>query len=77
MLGNLGSVKTQMSSWLGSGIPGLRKGETAPAEPAEGHENPVHDVESPASEKSVKGSPVEKDDDDSRYLYETITHTFD
>lgn len=65
MLGNLGSVKTQMSSWLGSGIPGLRKGETAPAEPAEGHENPAQDVESPASEKSVKGSPIEKDDDDS------------
>ncbi|XP_069695989.1 synapse-associated protein 1 isoform X2 [Periplaneta americana] len=64
----LSSVKSQMTGWL-SGVPGLRKGDDTTAEnqdmPAAG-EGKI-DVESPASEKSVKGSPVEqqKEDDDS------------
>ncbi|XP_069695992.1 synapse-associated protein of 47 kDa isoform X5 [Periplaneta americana] len=66
----LSSVKSQMTGWL-SGVPGLRKGDDTTAEnqdmPAAG-EGKI-DVESPASEKSVKGSPVEqqKEDDDSRW----------
>lgn len=64
MLGNLGNVKSQMSGWLSGGIPGLRKSETPSGEATESLENAAQGVESPASEKSVKGSPVEKEDDD-------------
>jgi len=51
------------------GVPGLRKGDEPAAEnqdmSAAGEVKP--EVESPASEKSVKGSPGEqKEDDDSR-----------
>jgi len=61
MLGNIGhlggSVKTQMSSWLGGGIPGLRKTEggeaTAPEEPV------------PAPLTPTDGKLDEKDDDNS------------
>uniref|UniRef100_A0A1B6G4E8 BSD domain-containing protein n=1 Tax=Cuerna arida TaxID=1464854 RepID=A0A1B6G4E8_9HEMI len=64
MLGNLGSVKTQMTSWLGSAsIPSFRKGDGT-ADGSEALDNPPLGVESPASEKSVKGSPMEKDEDD-------------
>lgn len=60
----LGNVKSQMSSWLGSAnIPGLgKKDETVP-ENAE-----KLDDSSPLSEKSIKGSPTEKDDDNSRWV---------
>lgn len=59
----LSSVKNQMSGWLSMGVPGLRKGDEPPAE---GQETGKPEAESPASEKSVKGSPVEqKEDDDS------------
>ncbi|XP_054270717.1 synapse-associated protein of 47 kDa-like isoform X4 [Macrosteles quadrilineatus] len=81
MLGNLGSVKNQMSSWLGSAsIPSMPSMPSMPAMPAmptmpfrksdgttegsEGLDNPGASVESPASEKSVKGSPTEKEEDD-------------
>uniref|UniRef100_A0A1B6KKR3 BSD domain-containing protein n=1 Tax=Graphocephala atropunctata TaxID=36148 RepID=A0A1B6KKR3_9HEMI len=64
MLGNLGSVKTQMTSWLGSAsIPSFRKGDGT-TDGSETIDNPPLGVESPASEKSVKGSPMEKDEDD-------------
>jgi hypothetical protein len=60
----LSSVKNQMSGWLSMGVPGLRKGDELPAEI---QDTGKPEAESPASEKSVKGSPVEqKDDDDSR-----------
>lgn len=64
----LSSVKSQMTGWLSMGVPGLRKGDESAAEnqdtSAIGEGKP--EVESPASEKSVKGSPIEqKDDDDS------------
>lgn len=60
----LSSVKSQMSGWLSMGVPGLRKGDEPPTE---GQETGKPEAESPASEKSVKGSPVEqKEDDDSR-----------
>jgi hypothetical protein len=53
-----------MSGWLSMGVPGLRKGDEPPAE---GQDTGKPEAESPASEKSVKGSPVEqKEDDDSR-----------
>uniref|UniRef100_A0A1B6CPZ5 BSD domain-containing protein n=1 Tax=Clastoptera arizonana TaxID=38151 RepID=A0A1B6CPZ5_9HEMI len=65
MLGNLGSVKSQMSGWLSGGIPGLRKTDTPGAEGTEGVDV-AQGVESPASQQSVKGSPVEKEDDNSR-----------
>jgi hypothetical protein len=59
----LSSVKNQMSGWLSMGVPGLRKGDEPPAE---GQDTGKPEAESPASEKSVKGSPVEqKEDDDS------------
>ena len=66
----LSSVKSQMTGWL-SGVPGLRKGEEQvpdPPQDLQGTGEGKTDVESPASEKSVKGSPVEqqKEDDDSR-----------
>lgn len=71
VLGNLGSVKSQMTSWLGSAsIPGLRKGETDPAAAAgdnvEGANNTIA-AENTITEKS-KDSPVDKgeDDDNSR-----------
>uniref|UniRef100_A0A1B6CA49 BSD domain-containing protein n=1 Tax=Clastoptera arizonana TaxID=38151 RepID=A0A1B6CA49_9HEMI len=64
MLGNLGSVKSQMSGWLSGGIPGLRKTDTPGAEGTEGVDV-AQGVESPASQQSVKGSPVEKEDDNS------------
>jgi hypothetical protein len=65
----LSSVKSQMTGWLSMGVPGLRKGDEPAAEnqdmSAAGEVKP--EVESPASEKSVKGSPGEqKEDDDSR-----------
>jgi hypothetical protein len=65
----LSSVKSQMTGWLSMGVPGLRKGDESAAEnqdtTATSETKP--EVESPASEKSVKGSPTEqKDDDDSR-----------
>lgn len=78
MLSNVKGQVSQMTSWVGSAIPsisGLRRGgEEMVPDPPE-HLPPVADlktdVESPASEKSVKGSPVEqqKEDDDSRYRY--------
>lgn len=59
----LSSVKNQMSGWLSMGVPGLRKGDELPVEI---QDTGKPEAESPASEKSVKGSPVEqKDDDDS------------
>lgn len=64
MLGNLGSVKSQMTSWLGSAsIPTFRKADGT-ADASESQDNQTLGVESPASEKSVKGSPLEKDEDD-------------
>lgn len=60
----LGSVKSQMTSWLGSGVLGLKKSDEPGAETQDLAAKP--ETESPASEKSVKGSPVDqKDDDDS------------
>lgn len=62
MLGNLGNVKTQMTSWLGSvpgSIPSFRK-----ADGTEVAETLTQGVESPASEKPVKGSSIEKDEED-------------
>ena len=60
----LSSVKNQMSGWLSMGVPGLRKGGELPAEI---QDTGKPEAVSPASEKSVKGSPVEqKDDDDYR-----------
>jgi len=59
----LSNVKSQMSGWLGSGIPGLRKAE----EPAAAADAAAADADSPASERSVKGSPGDpkEDGDDS------------
>lgn len=53
----LGNVKNQMSSWLGSGISGLRKSdsEVVPDPPAE-----------LLQETAVKDSFKEKEDDNSR-----------
>ncbi|XP_023724944.1 synapse-associated protein 1 isoform X2 [Cryptotermes secundus] len=64
----LSSVKSQMTGWLSMGVPGLRKGDELATDNQDtsmiGEGKP--EVESPASEKSVKGSPIEqKDDDDS------------
>ncbi|KAL1455438.1 hypothetical protein WDU94_009529 [Cyamophila willieti] len=57
----LGNVKSQMTSWLGSAsIPGLGKKDENVPENAE-----KLDDSSPVSEKSIKGSPTEKDDDNS------------
>jgi hypothetical protein len=65
----LSSVKSQMTGWLSMGVPGLRKGDESAAENQDTTttSETKPEVESPASEKSVKGSPTEqKDDDDSR-----------
>nr|CAD7415566.1 unnamed protein product [Timema poppensis] len=66
----LGNVKSQMTSWLGSGVlGGLRKNEGDPLadsqDPAATGEGKP-EVESPAVEKSVKSSGAEhaKEDDD-------------
>ncbi|XP_063242693.1 LOW QUALITY PROTEIN: synapse-associated protein 1 [Bacillus rossius redtenbacheri] len=64
------NVKNQMTSWLGSGVPGLRKGDpdgNAEAQNSTGPGTGKTEADSPACEKSVKGSPVEhaKEDDDS------------
>ncbi|XP_068619486.1 synapse-associated protein of 47 kDa isoform X2 [Battus philenor] len=56
------NVKSQMTGWLGSGIPipGLRKNEAAPAEAAE--------ASAPEPVEAVEAKPEAKDDDDnSRY----------
>lgn len=55
------NVKSQMTGWLGSGIPipGLRKNEAAPTEAAEVAAEPA---------EAVEAKPEGKDDDDnSRY----------
>ncbi|XP_014252138.1 synapse-associated protein of 47 kDa isoform X2 [Cimex lectularius] len=63
-LGGLGNVKTQMSSWLGGGIPGLGKKSVDPATAEAGAEgSPPQLPASPTSQLSNKGSPQEKDDD--------------
>lgn len=55
------NVKSQMTGWLGSGIPipGLRKNEAPPAEPTE--PAPVETIEEPKAEGK-------DDDDNSRYI---------
>ncbi|RZF34920.1 hypothetical protein LSTR_LSTR011414 [Laodelphax striatellus] len=67
MLGNLGglggSVKTQMSSWLGSGIPGLRKG--AGAEEGGDDVTATDDATAAAAaEPPLDEKKPDKDDDD-------------
>lgn len=54
----LGNVKNQMSSWLGSGISGLRKSdsEVVPDPPAE------------LLQETTKESFKEKEDDNSRFV---------
>lgn len=59
-IGNLGgSMKSQMSSWLGGGIPGLKKGETP-----EATEQPPQEETAPA-DKVPTPPAKEKDDEDS------------
>jgi hypothetical protein len=53
-------MKSQMSSWLGGGIPGLKKGETP-----EATEQPPQEETAPA-DKVPTPPAKEKDDEDSR-----------
>lgn len=60
----LGNVKNQMSSWLGSGISGLRKSdsEVVPDPPAE------------LLQETTKENIKEKEDDNSRWIIKFIIH---
>lgn len=62
MLTNVKSQIEGIGGWLGSSIPKLRKGETD-VEAAE-EQTPFDEGGTPASAESVKGSPLQKDDDD-------------
>lgn len=67
MLGNFGgSVKTQMSSWLVGGIPGLRKTESGPAGSGGENTSATTAASAPTPQLSNRGSPIEKEDEASR-----------
>ncbi|XP_067013012.1 synapse-associated protein 1 isoform X2 [Anabrus simplex] len=65
----LTNVKSQMSSWLSAGVPGLRKTEGDPAGDAQDiAEGKPEQAEAPPTDKPAKGSSVEgqeKEDDNS------------
>ncbi|XP_073979265.1 synapse-associated protein 47kD isoform X2 [Rhodnius prolixus] len=64
MLGNFGgSVKTQMSSWLVGGIPGLRKTESGPAGSGGENTSATTAASAPTPQLSNRGSPIEKEDE--------------
>lgn len=67
MLTNVKSQFEGIGGWLGSSIPKLRKGE-GEVEQTEEHQS-LGESGTPASAASIKGSPLQKDDDDnSRYM---------
>lgn len=66
------NVKSQMTGWLGSGIPipGLRKGGEADAPPADGVE--AQPEPEPAAVPAADG--VKDEDDNSRYIRYGVIH---
>ncbi|KAK9498309.1 hypothetical protein O3M35_002972 [Rhynocoris fuscipes] len=67
MLGSLGgSVKSQMSSWLGGGIPGLRKSDANNDSSTTAVSNENSQPVATTPQLSNRGSPVDKEDEASR-----------
>uniref|UniRef100_A0A023F2E9 Putative synapse-associated protein n=1 Tax=Triatoma infestans TaxID=30076 RepID=A0A023F2E9_TRIIF len=64
ILGNIGgSVRTQMSSWLGGGIPGLRKTDSGAAGSGNEYSAAATVASPPTPQLSNRGSPVDKEDE--------------